>query len=155
MRILFVQEQLAQAHSPLVDFYYLSAQTRVVDMHDLELAIEKLSREKLASVLQNLPDWKLAITHNQDAVITRIHDQARKSSIPGIQCSSLANWNAHFSTQVFSSHSESSLLTIASIAASASLVISPAKNQMLIEPILYAHHPTLHFQHRATSTSRN
>jgi hypothetical protein len=101
---MFLHIQLAQPASPLVDFYYLRAYTRVVDMHDLELAIEKFPREQFASEFQNLPDRKHPITHDHDAGLAHVLYQAGKPVFSRLQFASVADRNTHFSTQIFGTH---------------------------------------------------
>jgi len=76
IRVLFLQEQLAEADPPFVNFNYLQAQALVAYMPDLNFAFEDLAREKLALKFQQLANGKLSTTHNPNAVLTHVLNQA-------------------------------------------------------------------------------
>jgi hypothetical protein len=94
--VLFLQEQLEKVGSLIVNFDYLQAQSLVAYMSYLNLAIENLSRDQLASEFQDLTDWKFSTTHNQDAVLTHVFNQAGECVIRGFQSASMPDRNTRF-----------------------------------------------------------
>jgi hypothetical protein len=96
IRVLILQEQLARADPPVVNFNYPQAQALVADMPDLNFAFEKFAREKLATKFQQLANWKLSTTHNLDAVLTHALNKAGIRRFVKFQSASMSDRYTRF-----------------------------------------------------------
>lgn len=104
IRILLLQEQLAQVGSPRLDFYDFRAHVPVGHVDDLELADEKLVGKELAPEFKNLPDRKVSAAHQEKPDAAHILNQAREPTAPRVQVRSLPDCNTRFGPQFLSSH---------------------------------------------------
>jgi len=106
VRKLLLQVQLAEISSSLVDFGNSGAYARVTNVPDLDLALEALSRKKLAFEIQHLPDRNLPAAQNQEAVPAHVLNEAREPVYVRLQGPSLPDRNTRLRSQFSSSHGD-------------------------------------------------